>query len=270
MKLKLLPVLLMLCGMGWGQDSLQEFVVTVPVSTVEPIHVRAKDRLWAEAAALHTTVWTAQEWKECADRGVCDNPEIDCGKTITLGRSSKRISDIFPTECGAKPEDLTIGGEHWTDEESCAIKIRFKNNDKAISDIFPEECPITMKELDAGSVHHAYGAPKSTPECAIAFRLGPDGKWDHSQLKWSSCAVPTVIPRISYDAEADTVVMIETANEEQIAEALTKHCHIDRYDPGYDPNSSHINIGFPPQERKPSWVKAESLRIVCAPAKAKE
>jgi hypothetical protein len=61
----LLLVMTFIAGMEAQRMSLQEFVVTIPVDTTKPIHVKATDRLDALMRALHSTVWTKEEWLNC-------------------------------------------------------------------------------------------------------------------------------------------------------------------------------------------------------------
>lgn len=189
--MKLLALLFALSQIGWGQDRLQDFVVTVPVSTIEPIHVRAKDRLWADQFALRQTVWTKQEWEECEKKG-CNSLEMQCGKTVEFHGQAKLIRDIFPEECPHQLSDICTG------------------------DCMTGVAKAAPKPSEPDGMGHACGA--------------------------ISC--------------------------EDLAAGLMKHCHIERYDPGYNHERDDVpRFDWPPQERGPSWVKDESLRIVCEPPK---
>jgi hypothetical protein len=99
-------VLLLLCGMAFGQKE-QEFVVEVAVDTTHPIHVRAKDRLWAESKALHTTVWTIAEWNECAARGICGNPVLEQQIAETRRAESIKNDPIKVDDSYCEERDIT-------------------------------------------------------------------------------------------------------------------------------------------------------------------
>ena len=64
-------------------DGLQTFYVTDIHDGWNVIKVRAKDRVWAEIAALRTTVWTEKEWQD-AMRMSTDLDKTPWGNPQTL------------------------------------------------------------------------------------------------------------------------------------------------------------------------------------------